>query len=193
MNLSGSNKPDSAETVRCGNSSEQFADSPEATLRLVAMSDPPAGLEERIQARLRSEMRAGFRIEMPKARILAWPSASSLATSSTISAGWRAAAAAAIVAVVVGGGWGIASRVQPASSARNVVAPVRAVGPGGFSSAGAMRTPQTFNGPVLVPAGQEQPTSRNAAKNPSPRKANSPASPVQQDGPAENQAPGQTK
>jgi hypothetical protein len=81
----------------------------------------------------------------------------------------RSAAAAAIVFVVAGGGWGIYSRVQPAllSGARAV--PVHVASPGaGFSSAGAMRTPQTLNGPVVpAPAATAKPagvTGRTPAK-----------------------------
>ena len=62
----------------------------------------------------------------------------------------RAAAAAAIVFVVVGGGWGVYSRVQPPAQSKVIVMPQRVNGAGGFSSAGAMRTPQTLNGPVLA-------------------------------------------
>ncbi|MGB7546973.1 MAG: hypothetical protein WBM14_04420, partial [Terracidiphilus sp.] len=61
----------------------------------------------------------------------------------------RGAAAAAIVFVVAGGGWGVYSRVQPAQATK-VIAMPRVAAPSGFSSAGAMRTPQTLNGPVLA-------------------------------------------
>jgi hypothetical protein len=60
----------------------------------------------------------------------------------------RSIAAAAVVVVVVGGGWGIYSRVQPAQSGRVLAMPPRAGA--GFSNAGAMRTPQTLNGPMLI-------------------------------------------
>jgi hypothetical protein len=68
----------------------------------------------------------------------------------------RGAAAAAIVFVVAGGGWGIYSRVQPTPSARVIVMPVRTGVAGGFSNAGAMRTPQTLKGPVVVPLANSQ-------------------------------------
>ena len=61
----------------------------------------------------------------------------------------RGAAAAAIVFVVVGGGWGVYLRVQPVQAPKVIAMPRVSAG-GGFSSAGAMRTPQTLNGPVLV-------------------------------------------
>ena len=62
----------------------------------------------------------------------------------------RGAAAAAVVFVVAGGGWGIYTRVQPSQPAKVIVMPPRAGAGGGFSSAGAMRTPQTLNGPLVA-------------------------------------------
>jgi hypothetical protein len=106
------------------------------TLRIVARLSPPEGLEERVQA--------GLRAVSPKARILRWPEAMWMQNLA------RAAAAAAIVAVVVGGGWGISSRFQPAQSSSAVVVPPHVSSQGGFSSAGAMRTPQTLNGPMVA-------------------------------------------
>ena len=112
----------------------------ENTLRLIASLPAPAGLEERVEIGLR----AASRTDAGKARILTWPVALRLENA------WmRSAAAAAIVAVVIGGGWGVYSRVQPGQPDK-LVAPLRAVPPGGFSSAGAMRTPQTLNGPVVA-------------------------------------------
>jgi hypothetical protein len=61
----------------------------------------------------------------------------------------RSAAAAAIVFVVVGGGWGVYSRVQQPQAAKVITMPARVAAPGGFSNAGAMRTPNTLNGPVV--------------------------------------------
>lgn len=105
----------------------------DATLRLIASVPAPEGLADRVHARLRSAPRA--------ARILHWP-----ANFITDSSWMRSAAAAAIAFVVVGGGWGVYSRVQP----NKVIAmPPHVAAPGGFSNAGAMRTPQTVNGPVL--------------------------------------------
>ena len=111
----------------------------DATLRLIASLPAPQGLEDRIMTTLHAAPRT--------ARILRWP------TQLRQSSGWmRAASAAAIVLVVAGVGWGIGSRIQPSQpAARGVVTPQRpAAAAGGFSSAGAMRTPQTLNGPVLV-------------------------------------------
>jgi hypothetical protein len=114
----------------------------EETLRLLASLPAPEGLEERIETSLKAAPRAGA----GKARILRWPVALCLENS------WaRVAAAAAIVAVVVGGGWGICSFVQPSQPARAIAAPPRVAAPsGGFSNAGAMRTPQTLNGPIVA-------------------------------------------
>jgi hypothetical protein len=106
------------------------------TLRLIAHLPPPQGLEDRVHVALLSRPRRG--------RILSWPSAPRLESN------WmRSAAAAAIVFVVAGGGWGIYSRVQQ-PQAKVIVMPMHVATQGGFSSAGAMRTPNTLNGPVLA-------------------------------------------
>jgi len=120
----------------------------EDTLRLIAGLPAPAGLEDRVQA--------GLRAAPAKARILHWPTA--LLPSRGLAGSWmRSAAAAAIVVVVAGGGWGIYSRVQPSQPARVVVMPPRVGTGGGFSNAGAMRTPQTLNGPVLLHSAPAKP------------------------------------
>lgn len=119
----------------------------EATLRLIATLPAPEGLAERVQLRLDAEPRT--------ARVLSWPAALRPGAHGS-GTGWlrgnamRTAAAAAIVFAVAGGGWGVYSRVQPASSARIIVMPPRTNSPGAFSNAGAIRTPQTTNGPVLA-------------------------------------------
>jgi len=119
----------------------------EATLRLIANLPAPEGLEDRVKAGLRSAPRT--------ARVLQWTG--ELRPSSGFAADWmRGAAAAAIVFVVAGGAWGIYSRVQPTPSARGIVMPARNGAGGGFSNAGAMRTPQTLNGPVVIPAANLQ-------------------------------------
>ncbi len=110
----------------------------ESTLRMIARLSAPEGLEERVQAGLRTAPATDT------ARILAWP------TARRLGAAWmRTAAAAAIVAVVIGGSWGVYSRVQPVEPARAIANPPRISTQGGFSSAGAMRTPQTLNGPTV--------------------------------------------
>ena len=123
----------------------------EETLRLIASLPAPEGLEKRIEAGLRATPR--------RARILPWPMENA----------WvRAAAAAAIVFVVVGGGWGVVSLVQPSQPARGIAVPTVAphgTAPGGFSNAGAMRTPQTLDHPVVAqPATVPAPTAASAVK-----------------------------
>ncbi|MGA3373653.1 MAG: hypothetical protein ABSC48_18040 [Terracidiphilus sp.] len=130
-------------TLVTGTASGEF----EATLRMIASLPAPAGLEERVEAGLR----AAPQTAPGRARILAWPVALRMDSAWVHSSLARSAAAAAIVAVVVGGGWGVYSRVQLNQPAR-LVLPLRAAPQqGGFSSAGAKRTPQTLDGPVVVP------------------------------------------
>jgi hypothetical protein len=118
----------------------------EETLRLIASLPAPAGLEDRIHAGLRASQ-----LSQPhQAHILAWPAQLHPGRNWMHSAVVRTAAAAAIVMVVAGGGWGIYSRVQPRPAAKAIVLPPRPAVSGGFSSGGAMRTPQTLNGPVLT-------------------------------------------
>jgi hypothetical protein len=130
----------------------------EATLRLIASLSAPAGLEDRVYAGLRAaRLSAAPDGASSRARILSWP------TRPRLESNWmRSAAAAAIVFVVVGGGWGVYSRVQPVQPARVIVMPPRVAAPGGFSSAGAMRTPQTLNGPVVT---HKAAVARQAAKD----------------------------
>lgn len=126
----------------CGDGPNQA----EVTLRLIASLPAPAGLEVRVHAGLlAAKLSAAPGRGSRTARILSWP------TRTRLESNWmRSAAAAAIVFVVVGGGWGVYSRVQPAQPAHEIVLPPRVAAPGGFSSAGAMRTPQTLNGPVVT-------------------------------------------
>jgi hypothetical protein len=132
------------------------------TLRLIARLSAPDGLEERVQAGLRTATSAAS----GRARILRWPEALRVDNA------WmqnlaRAAAAAAIVAVVVGGGWGISLRFQAAQPSSAVAVPPHVSSQGGFSSAGAMRTPQTLNGPVVAhPATVAPQTAKPAVKTP---------------------------
>jgi hypothetical protein len=122
----------------------------ESTLRLLASLTAPEGLEERIEVGLRAGLRAASRTDAGKARILAWLVALRMQNAWLRSSLARSAAAAAIVLVVAGGSWGVYSHVQPIQPAK-LVLPLRAAPQGGFSSAGAMRTPQTLNGPVIAP------------------------------------------
>jgi hypothetical protein len=140
------------------------AEEAEATLRLIAGLPAPDGLEDRVKAALRAAPRTG--------RVLHWPAAPVQNQGWLGSALVRSAAAAAIVFVVAGGGWSIYSRVQPARTPQAVAMPHVAT-PGGFSSAGAMRTPQTLNGPLLkhpaIATPKRQPAARvtaHAAKKP---------------------------
>jgi hypothetical protein len=125
----------------------------EETLRLIVSLSAPEGLEERVQVGLR----AASRTNLGRARILRWPVALRLDYAWMQSSLARAAAAAAIAAVVVGGGWSVISRVQPAQPARAIATPPRVSSQGSFSSAGAMRTPQTLNGPIVEPPAVAQP------------------------------------
>jgi hypothetical protein len=116
------------------------SDCGEDTLRLIAGLPAPAGLEERVRKALQAAPRSG--------RVLAWPAR--LRAKSVMESNWmRAAAAAAIVFVVVGGGWGVYSRVQPGPAGKVIVMPQRMPSSGGFSGAGAIRTPQTIPGPKV--------------------------------------------
>jgi hypothetical protein len=78
----------------------------------------------------------------------------------------RTAAAAAIVFVVAGGGWGVYTRVEHNQPAKVIVMPARMPAPGGFSGAGAMRTPLTLPGPA---APQPAKASEPAKADESPR------------------------
>jgi hypothetical protein len=148
MNPQNSFAPDSV--------SQAVPGSVEETLRLIANLPVPAGLEDRIHAGLRASKLTH------KARVLAWPGRLRPASHWMHSAVVRGAAAAAIVCVVAGGGWGIYSSVRPHAPARAiVVAPHPAVS-GGFASGGAMRTPQTLNGPVLTHPANGAPSAAKA-------------------------------
>jgi hypothetical protein len=133
----------------------------EETLRLIARLPAPEGSEERVQAGLRTgSPTASGPGASGIARILQWPRAQRLESP------WaRTAAAAAIVFVVAGGGWCISSRIQAVQPQAAVELP-RVAAPGGFSSAGAMRTPQTLNGPVVAPAATVAPQTARPSVNP---------------------------
>jgi hypothetical protein len=135
------------------------SDPAEETLRIIAHLPAPAGLQDRVHGALRGASQS--------ARVLAWPKA--IRPQST----WmRTAAAATIVFVVAGGGWGVYTRVQQYQPAKVIVMPPRAGAPGGFSGAGAVRTPQTLTGPTVSPAAkvnstatqpaEQQPTAKSA-------------------------------
>jgi hypothetical protein len=115
----------------------------EETLRLLAELPAPAGLEERIHTVLKAAP--------VSTKILAWP----VQNGEPLRSWMRGVAAAAIVSVVAGGGWAIYSRVPQAAGPKVVELP-RVTGSGGFSSAGAMRTPQTLNAPSVAQAAVPQ-------------------------------------
>jgi hypothetical protein len=131
----------------------------EETLRLIAHLPAPEGLAERVEAGVLARRHSAGR----GGRILHWPAAFGAGSE------WmRSAAAAAIVFVVVGGGWGVYTRVQKNQPARVIMMP-RVAAPGGFSGAGATRTPNTLNGPVLAnpltaKPGQDKASARSGLK-----------------------------
>jgi hypothetical protein len=138
----------------------------EETLRLIASLPAPAGLEERVHEALRLAPRRG--------RVLAWPER--FRAKIALENHWmRAAAAAAIVFVVVGGGWGVYTRVEQTQAGKVVVMPASVPSAGGFSGAGAIRTPQTLPGPTVTlaakkPAAPKKNHSRRpAASQPAPQ------------------------
>ena len=121
-----------------GESLHKAVSEAEKTLRRIATLPAPAGIEERVQARLKNQRNS----------VVLWPGAN--ARGGWAQRSWfRGAAAAAIVAVVAGGGWGIYSKTQPAPAQGIALPHVGA--PGGFSGANAIRMPKTLQGPVLHP------------------------------------------
>ena len=128
------------------------------TLQLLAQAPLPEGLNDRLKAALHKAS-----AEAPqRGKVIAWPSAPEEATATgqpqTVGVRWmRLAAAVLIAAAVFASGWGVAWHQESANSAVAPKAPlVRPLPAGGFSSAGAMRTPQTIEGPV-VPVDQLKP------------------------------------
>ncbi len=122
----------------------------EETLRLIARLHAPDGLEERVQEGLRAA-------PVEKARILNWLACLRPSGGWMQNAALRAAAAAAIVAVVVGGGWVVSSRLPAAQPGVAVTNPSLGSAQGGFSSAGAKRTPQTLDRPVVAASAEAPP------------------------------------
>lgn len=112
----------------------------EETLRLIARLPAPEGLADRMQAGLRTAPRRGS--------LVGWPVAMIPISGWAQTAAFRGVAAAAIVCVVAGGGWRVYSHVPVKPTTRLAVMPAR-VG-AGFSSAGAVHTPDTLAGPVLT-------------------------------------------
>jgi hypothetical protein len=98
----------------------------------------------------------------------------------------RTAAAAAIVFVVAGGGWGVYTHVQHGQNGQpgKVIVMSRTLQPGGFSGAGAMRTPQTLPGPTAILPVKPQPARHKATKKPAAHPAPTPAASAQTASPA---------
>ena len=114
----------------------------ERTLRAIAKLPAPEGIADRVKTRLHTAPRKAGAIARP----------------STVGSGrWaqfaplRAAAAAAIVMAVGGGAWELYTHIQIAPQPAAFVAPLHTDGSRGLSSAGAVRKPQTLDGPVLAP------------------------------------------
>ena len=154
-----------------------FPASLDDTLRLVAHAPVPAGLKERVHASLMEAAPHG--VAPRRARILMWP-ASGDPSAIWMGNGWlRTAAAAAIVFVVAGGGWGMYQRVER-PTAKVIVMPVaQPATSGGFSSAGAIRTPQTVKGPVVMQPVTKTTTKKQTRKKTSARLA-APSQPAAQ-------------
>lgn len=156
------------------------------TLRLIAKLPAPAGLEDRVltgvRAGVRAGMLAGSKAESHFGRLLVWP-ASFSPQRDLMQGAMRAAAAAAIVCVVLGGGWGIHARFQsaplPTAITQPQVNPARQAAPGGFSSAGAMHTPVTLNGPLVAQPTITKPQAARPDENKTTTKSSiSPSGPV---------------
>ena len=121
----------------------------EDTLRLVAALPAPAGMEERIQQRLKLQ---------GADRVIEWP------VKPRAGQTWlRGAAAAALVCVVVGGGWSLYQHVRPADAARMPAISAPAT-QGAFASAGAKRTPLTLVGPKAPKELKKQKLSASPAR-----------------------------
>ena len=138
----------------------------ERLLRLIATLPAPEGVEARVKAGLHAAPRRGNVIRWPFSRA-EWMRGSAV----------RAAAAAAIVVVVTGGGWEVYSHIRVAPVPAAIAAPQPIGGSTGFSTAGARRTPQTLDRPlVAVPVIEKQKTDgARLPKHPMARKKSKPA------------------
>lgn len=126
----------------------------EETLRLFAKLPAPDGLEERMHSALKNAPRT--------ADVLSWPgSAGGLWNGQFM----RGVAAAAIVMVVLGGSWAVSSHVSPGPLTQAITQPHVVAPRSGFSSANAMRTPTTLNGPTVQPS-EVKAATKPQAQNP---------------------------
>jgi hypothetical protein len=159
--------------------SESVSSPAEETLRLIASLPAPDGLENRVNTALSSARQHG-RV-LGRGSLLAWHRTLGL-TFGPESNWMRTAVAAAIVVVVAGGSWGVYSRVEssrpePTPFAHNqpakvIVLPPRMPVAGGFSGAGAMRTPVTLPGPAAPEhANADKPAKTNPARTKTAKKA----------------------
>lgn len=148
-----------------------FPASFDETLRLIARAPVPAGLKERVHTAL---MEAAPR-QAGRARILAWPASMDHSMLWTGSGWMRAAAAAAIVFVVAGGGWGVYQRVERPAARVIVIPAAQPATSGAFSSAGAIRTPKTVKGPMLMQPAAKAARVKARKKSPAGRPAPAPA------------------
>lgn len=159
------------------NPSDQAAlASVDETLRLIAKLPAPTGLEDRVLVGVQARVQAGWKAESQAGsrfgRVLLWPAQFKPQGGWMEGATMRATAAAAIVCVVLGGGWSIHARFQSAPLPTAISEPVRPAAPGGFSSAGAMHTPLTLNGPlVAIPAKTEASPDKLPAAKPATKAA----------------------
>ena len=131
-------KPQSENAAQGSHSSMEEA---ESTLRLIAGLPAPEGLETRVKTalyRAPAQAKAATLLDWPLGARRNW-------LQNTLHSTWvRNAAAAAIVCVVAGGSWGVYQHARP----RETPMALPHVG-SGFSSANAMRTPKTLDGPTL--------------------------------------------
>lgn len=112
----------------------------EKTLRLIAALPAPEGVADRVKHRLHAAPR--------KAGVISWPTSGN-ARWTQLSA-MRAAAAAAIVFVVAGGAWEVYTHIRIAPEPAAVAIPQRIDGSSGLAASGAVRKPQTLEGPVVA-------------------------------------------
>jgi hypothetical protein len=148
----------------------------EETLRLIASLPAPAGLEERVHTAIDAAPRRGRVLAWSRGRVLAWPG------TLRPERGWmRSAVAAAIVFVVAGGGWGVYTRVEQSQTPKVIAMPARMPLTGGFTGAGALRTPHTLPGPMAPQPVKTSPaqlkTAKKAAARPRATSKAGPASP----------------
>ena len=116
------------------------------SLRLLSQVELPAGLEDRLRAGLRLAV-----TEPGSARILSWPTKTGKRVVRSMA--WRRAAAAIfLAAAILGCAWSVLWQQKSRSASIQQNHPmVRPLPAGGFSNAGAMRTPKTLDGPIANP------------------------------------------